>query len=62
MDLIKVEAVKERSQSETRKQLQHFLGFANFYRCFIRNYNQITAPLNALTSTARAIVWTPEVS
>lgn len=31
----------------TRKRLQQFLGFANFYRRFIRNYIRITAPLTS---------------
>lgn len=28
--------------------LQRFLGFANFYRIFIQNYNQVVAPLTCL--------------
>ncbi|KAL0168942.1 hypothetical protein M9458_037164, partial [Cirrhinus mrigala] len=43
-DLAKVKAVAE-------KALQRFLGFANFYRRFIRNFGQVAAPLTALTST-----------
>lgn len=35
-DLAKVQAVAEWLTPSTRKQLQQFLGFANFYRCFIR--------------------------
>ncbi|KAF7215971.1 transcript variant X1, partial [Nothobranchius furzeri] len=46
----KVQAVTEWPTPTTRKQLQRFLGFANFYRRFIRNYSQTTAPLTALTS------------
>lgn len=45
----KVKAVKDWPQPEIRKQLQCFLGFANFYRRFIRNYSRIAAPLTALT-------------
>lgn len=44
---------------ETRKKLQLFLGFANFYRRFIRNYSSIAAPLTELTSVNRPYVWTP---
>ncbi|XP_036376476.1 NLR family CARD domain-containing protein 3-like [Megalops cyprinoides] len=42
-----------------RRKLQRFLGFANFYRCFIRDYGTVAAPLTALTSTNRAFSWTP---
>lgn len=34
----------------TSKLLQLFLGFAHFYRWFIRNYSQVAAPLTCLTS------------
>jgi len=37
-----------------RKQLQCFLGFANFYRSFIHNCSVIAAPFTALTSSPSA--------
>jgi len=40
--------------------LQRFLGFANFYRRFIRDYSRIAAPLTKLTSPAVPFSWTPE--
>ena len=40
--------------------LQRFLGFANFYRRFIRNYSSIAAPLTHLTSTKVRFVWDQE--
>lgn len=43
-----------------RKQLQRFLGFANFYRRFIRNYSQVAAPLTKLTSTLCDFTWNLE--
>ena len=53
MDPEKVRAVFDWPKPDNRKQLQRFLGFANFYRCFIRNYSRIAAPLTALTSPVR---------
>ena len=50
MDPEKVRAVMDWPKPENRKQLQRFLGFANFYRRFIRNYSRIAAPLTVLTS------------
>ena len=34
---------------QTVKGIQLFLGFYNFYQCFIKNYSRITHPLNHLT-------------
>lgn len=39
MDTAKVQAVADWSVPAIRKELQWFLGFANFYRCFIPNYS-----------------------
>ena len=51
MDPAKVSEVLPWPIPDTRKQLQRFLGFGNFYRCFIRNYSSIAAPLTGLTSS-----------
>lgn len=45
---------------ETRKQLQCFLGFANFYRCLIMDSSRIASPLLQFTSTTRTFKWTPD--
>ncbi|KAL2095692.1 hypothetical protein ACEWY4_007840 [Coilia grayii] len=58
MDPTKVSAVTSWPVPENRKQLQQFLGFANFYRRFIRNYSSVAAPLTALTSTKQSFSWT----
>ena len=58
----KIQAVVEWNEPTTRKQLQSFLGFANFYRRFIRDYSRVAAPLTALTSSLRPFVWTPAAS
>ncbi|KAJ8356966.1 hypothetical protein SKAU_G00197600 [Synaphobranchus kaupii] len=59
-DPVKVKAVTEWPQPTSRKHLQQFLGFANFYRRFIRNYSVIAAPLTKLTSTAFSFCWNSE--
>lgn len=59
MDPAKVSAVTEWPAPTNLKQLQRFLGFANFYRRFIRNYSHLAAPLTALTSTSTTFCWTP---
>lgn len=57
MDPAKVTAVSQWPRPGDRKQLQRFLGFANFYSRFIRNYSQVAAPLTALTSTNTPFRW-----
>ncbi len=47
MDQRKVEAVKNWPQPTTIKEMQRFLGFANFYRRFIAHYSQLAAPLTS---------------
>lgn len=44
----------------TQRQLQQFLGFANFYRRFIQDFSKVAAPLTKLTSTLHSFAWTEE--
>lgn len=50
MDPAKVKAVVDWPRPTTRKELQMFLGFANYYRLFIRNYSEVVTPLTRLTT------------
>ncbi|XP_058246936.1 uncharacterized protein LOC131353883 [Hemibagrus wyckioides] len=59
MDQSKVEAVRSWPQPHTIKDLQRFLGFANFYQCFITNFSEHTAPLTSLLcNKPRSLRWT----
>jgi hypothetical protein len=49
MDPVKVAGVAEWPTPATKKELQQFLGFTNFYRCFILDYSYIAQPLYVLT-------------
>ncbi|KAG5718343.1 hypothetical protein E4T56_gene8366 [Termitomyces sp. T112] len=49
MDPAKVDVILNWPSLRNVKEVQSFLGFANFYRCFIDNYSGITKPLNQLT-------------
>ncbi len=57
VDPEKIKAVVEWPSPDSRKALQRFLGFANFYRRFIRNFSQLAAPLTALTSPRTTFRW-----
>ncbi|KAL0170543.1 hypothetical protein M9458_035139, partial [Cirrhinus mrigala] len=59
MDSSKIQAVTEWPQPSTIKELQRFLGFANFYRRFIRNFSTIAAPLTSLLKNKpKKLCWT----
>lgn len=49
MDKSKVQAVLKWSQPTMVKELQHFLGFANFYRRNITNFSAVAASLTSMT-------------
>jgi hypothetical protein len=49
MDPLKVEAIAKWPIPTKLKELQSFLGFANFYRRFIKDYASITRPFHDLT-------------
>jgi RNase H-like domain found in reverse transcriptase/Reverse transcriptase (RNA-dependent DNA polymerase) len=55
MDPVKVEAVRNWPPPENVKDLQIFLGFANFYRRFIAGYSLVCRPLTELTS--KNVTW-----
>ena len=44
----KVKAVKEQKTPTKIKEVESFLGFANFYKHFIKNFSHIAKPLNKL--------------
>ncbi|KAI0994244.1 hypothetical protein K3495_g13938 [Podosphaera aphanis] len=60
MDPAKVKAISEWEPPTSIKGLRSFLGFANFYRRFIREFSKICAPLTALTGKGTPWKWGPE--
>jgi hypothetical protein len=60
MDPRKISTVQEWETPKHVKDVQSFLGFANFYRRFILGYSKIVAPLTNLTRKGIKFDWTPE--
>lgn len=53
----KVEAVRAWPVPETVRDVQGFLGLANFYRRFVRNFAARARPLTDLTKKGGPFVW-----
>ncbi len=60
MDQGKVKAMEEWPTPQSVKELQRFLGFANFYRRFIKGFSLLTAPLTTLLrGKPKSLSWNP---
>ena len=57
MDDEKVKAIKEWPEPRNLKEVQAFLGFANFYQRFIQGYSQICTPLTKMTKKEQPFYW-----
>ena len=50
----KVQVIQDWPELQKIKDIQSFLGFANFYQCFIPKYSEITVPLTCHTHKGTA--------
>ncbi len=57
MDESKVKVIQDWPTPQRVKDIQSFLGFANFYRQFIVNYSDMTVPLTRLTRKNMSWNW-----
>ncbi len=63
MDEGKLTAIRNWPIPTSIKELQRFLGFANFYRRFIQNYSSIASPLTDLLKLKpKLLSWTPSAT
>jgi hypothetical protein len=53
----KIETIKSWPIPATLTQLRSFIGLAGFYRCFVRDFSTIVAPLNDLTKKGVPFYW-----
>ena len=60
VDPLKVKAIREWQPPTSVKGVRSFLGFANFYRCFVDGFSNIVGPLVALTKKNAEWKWEKE--
>ena len=60
VDPEKVEKVASWPVPQSPKQIQQFLGFANYYRRFIQGFANVARPLHRLTEHTASFHWTTE--
>jgi hypothetical protein len=59
MDPVKIRAVMDWPAPRNLRELRGFLGFANFYCHFIKNFPKLAHPLNDLTKKNTQWEWNP---
>ena len=59
-DPSKTEKVAQWPVPKTRKEVQQFLGLANYYRRFVKDFATIAKPLHRLTEKTARFEWTSE--
>ena len=57
MDTMKLKGIQDWLIPMTVKQVRGFLGFGNFYRCFIRGFSNLAQPMNGLLKKDRKFEW-----
>jgi hypothetical protein len=57
VDEAKIETIKSWTIPVTLTQLRSFFGLVRFYRCFVRDFSTIAAPLNDLTKKGFSFCW-----
>ena len=60
IDPKKVEAIQKWETATSVRDIQAFIGFANFYRRFIRAFSDIVRPMIAIIKKNTTFHWTPE--
>ena len=60
MDPKKIETIQNWNTPENLKDVQAFIGFANFYRRFVKGFSRIAGPLTAMSKKKIPFVWTDD--
>ncbi len=62
MDPKKIEAIQEWKTPRSIRDVQSFIGFANFYRRFIRDFSAVIRPMMQLTRKDTPFIWSSACS
>jgi hypothetical protein len=62
LDPKKIQAIVNMPPLKNPQQIQVFNGMAQFYKCFIKNFVVIMAPINKLTIKTKTFLWIEELS
>ncbi len=60
MDPVKLKAIQDWPLPKTVKEIQKFLGFCNFYCCFVKDYSTLACPLFNLTKQNEPWSWSSD--
>ena len=60
LDPVKIQSIEEWPRPQNIKEVQLFVGLANYYRKFILGYSHTTTPLTNLTKKDQHFNWTEE--
>ncbi len=55
-----IQTVMQWKRPRNKRELQSFLGFANYYREFIKGHSELVEPMNRLVRKSQDFQWTPE--
>jgi hypothetical protein len=59
-DQKKIQAIVNMTPLKNPQHIQIFNGMAQFYRCIIKKFNVILAPITKLTRKTKTFLWTKE--
>ena len=62
MDPIKVQEFLDWQAPLSMRDVQCFLGFANFYQKFIKNYSKVVLPLTQLAHRNQLFTWSRDAA
>ncbi|UYV68869.1 K02A2.6-like, partial [Cordylochernes scorpioides] len=60
-DPVKVKSIQDFPRPDTVKKVRQFMGLANYYRKFVKDFSKISFPLVRLTRKNQPFIWNEEV-